>query len=373
MSSRETTLIVTTYRFSTEFMQRLRDFLSSPQFSDLAPHSKSEYWQHNAAQVEMRISNDTVTIGGNSGFYIPPERFSPRYMAEKALKVAREPSLLVTHIKRRLGFPRPPIRLLSYFEAFDAVMGHDPVADPDLSEFRLNFLNLRSEPGIMSSVQEIVDRHSQDDHYEVDQHTVRMYYYLNILHSKLRLADVGRVVEIGAGSGNLLALFHRLPGRTTLFNVDLPETMLYAILYLSDLFPDARMLLPNEVPTAVDDLTDYDFVFLTPNQTESIETDTIDLAINIDSFQEMTQRQISEYFDLVHRCARPDSFFFTSNRVEKIPCGPTSFDEVSVEPPNRFSEYPWRPESDVLVHEICRLTRLVQLDNAYIHLEQVRS
>ena len=355
-----------------EFIQRLRNFLSSPQFSDVAPHAKSEYWQHNADQVAIRISNDTVTIGGNSGFYIPPEKSSARYLARRILRIAKEPSLLIDHAKLRLGLPRPPIRLLTYHEAFDKVMSHDPLADPDLSEFRLNFLQLRDEPGIVASVEEMMNLHPQGDRYEVDQHTVRMYYYLNILHSKLPIADVDRVLEIGAGSGNFLALYHRLHGRATLIDVDLPETMLYAILYLADLFPDAKMLLPNEVMAATDRLDENDFVFLTPNQTESIETDTIDLAINIDSFQEMTQRQIGEYFDLIFRCARPDSFFFTSNRVEKIPCGPTSFDEASMEPPNRFSEYPWLPGSDVLVHEICRLTRLVQLDNAFIHLEQIR-
>jgi len=103
-----------------------------------------------------------------------------------------------------------------------------------------------------------------------------------------------------------------------------------------------------------------------------IEDNSIDLAINTYSFQEMTRKQIEEYFKLIHRCCKNNSYFFTANRVEKIPCGPDSYEKESFEIPNRFCEYPWNPDNKVLIYEICRLMRLVQLDNVYIRLEQIK-
>ena len=52
--------------------------------------------------------------------------------------------------------------------------------------------------------------------------------------------------------------------------------------------------------------------------------------------------------------------------------GPDSYKKETHELPNRFSDYPWNPANDVLIYEIFRLMRLVQLDNYFIRLEQVK-
>ena len=80
---------------------------------------------------------------------------------------------------------------------------------------------------------------------------------------------------------------------------------------------------------------------------------------------------IEVYFKLIQRVGKNESLFFTRNRVEKIPCGPDSYEKEVSEIPNRFSEYPWNPDNKTLIYEICKLTRLVQLDNCYLRLEQI--
>ena len=41
-------------------------------------------------------------------------------------------------------------------------------------------------------------------------------------------------------------------------------------------------------------------------------------------------------------------------------------------PPNRMAEFPWNTNNKVVVHEISKLSRLVQLDGVSIRLEQIR-
>ena len=86
----------------------------------------------------------------------------------------------------------------------------------------------------------------------------------------------------------------------------------------------------------------------------------------------MSHTQIEHYFNLIERVGKNNSFFFTSNRVEKIPCGPGSYTQIKADLPNRFSEYPWNRKNEILIYEICRLMRIVNLDNHYIRMERLK-
>ena len=250
-------------------------------------------------------------------------------------------------------------------------MNHDPIVDPKLSPYRINFRKLKEKAGVIASVEDMQRNYFARDKYKLTDRIVLAYYDYNILHGYTDITRIRTILEIGAGNGNLLSLLSKLTNNATMIDVDLPETLSHAILYISDLFPKAKILMPHE--TKSDDFNCYDFVFLTPKQVYMIKDDSVDLAINTSSFQEMTHKQIEEYFQLIQRVGKNDSYFYTSNRVEKIPCGPDAYEKETSEPPNRFSEYPWNPVNKTLIHEISRLTRLVQLDNAYIRLEQIKN
>ena len=58
-----------------------------------------------------------------------------------------------------------------------------------------------------------------------------------------------------------------------------------------------------------------------PDQTSAIPDGIADLTVNIGSMQEMTQKSIGSYFDMMDRITKPKGYFFTSNRVEKIMSG----------------------------------------------------
>jgi ubiquinone/menaquinone biosynthesis C-methylase UbiE len=187
------------------------------------------------------------------------------------------------------------------------------------------------------------------------------------------------IVEIGGGSGNFASImFHEFSPKI-LFMVDLPESIVNAFVFLSSVFPEAQIVLPDEVESFLGKLSKGDlgaenarvFVFLTPWQINLLPSDYFDLAVNTHSFQEMTHAQIDEYFSLVERVSKKDGLFFCVNRVEKIPCKGNAYTEVQQEPPNRFYEYPWRPKNVRLIDEISRLHRVCAADNAAIRLERI--
>ena len=107
--------------------------------------------------------------------------------------------------------------------------------------------------------------------------------------------------------------------------------------------------MPHEVQVGILD-TDFDFAFLTVDQLDYIDDDSIDLAINCDSFQEMTHEQIAIYFKLIQRVTVESGIFFTTNRVEKIPVPNeiNSYNTEQIEPPNRFFDYPWNDKNEIL-------------------------
>jgi hypothetical protein len=144
-----------------------------------------------------------------------------------------------------------------------------------------------------------------------------------------------------------------------------------AIPFLSNLFPQARLVLPHEIPeTGLSG--EFDIAFLTVDQLHLIQDSTVDLAINCHSFQEMTQEQIAIYFAMAQRIVRDGGYFFVANRVDKLPCGPDAAEVEQRDPPNRFAEYPWKKQNETLIYEISRLSRLTQLDDVYLRLERIR-
>ena len=147
---------------------------------------------------------------------------------------------------------------------------------------------------------------------------MRTYYYYNIIRGFIEFGPNPVITEIGAGNGNLVSLlYHSLTGARCVI-IDLPETICLSSIFVQDVFPEAKICLPHEI-NADTDFNAYDFVFITPKQTDLLADNSVDLAINTASFHEMTHPQIAEYFGLIQRITKDGGHFFTTNRVEKIP------------------------------------------------------
>ena len=352
--------------------ERLRAFVASDLFSVRSDVAKSEYWKHFSGLLRTEVSGQSVTVTGVSGFYVPPAASRAARIIRRALRAIVQPARVLRTlrdvVRGRLGVPRH----MSYAASFDATMGSAEVSLPVRSPFYVDHRRLSRTDGVYPTAASVRARYRKWSAHDATPNIINHYYYHNILRGFIAGEDIRTVLEIGAGNGNFPSIVFQEWASVRVVLVDLPETLAVAIAYLSSLFPAARCVLPQEAREIGGLPPEFDFAFLTVDQLALLADNSVDLAINCHSFQEMTQRQIAIYLELVQRVCRGDGYFFTANRVEKIPTGADPFVVEQVDPPNRFAEYPWYPGNDVLVYEISRLSRLAQLDAVAMRLERIR-
>jgi putative sugar O-methyltransferase len=357
------------FSFDKDFIKRYRSFLDSKEYKFILDSSKTEYWDYQSKIINIEIAGNKVRLCGSSGFTIPPSSKTTQRIFERIKRVVENPKKVIPFFKEKIRNYNDRIKLLNFYDAFDKVMNHDRIADPTLSPYRINFMKLKEKAGVFASVSEIRKDYFASVKYTVTEFIVLAYYWFNILNGFLDIRKVKRIVEIGAGSGNLMSILHHHINNCVIIDVDLPESISHSILFIKDVFPSAKILMPNEVSGK--NFNDYDFVYLVPNQIALIENDSIDLAINTSTFQELKHNQTQIYYDLIQMVCAQGSHFLCSNRVEKIPSGANPYTKECLEKPNRFSAYPWNPNNDILCYEVCRLYRLVQLDSVCIRLETI--
>jgi hypothetical protein len=113
-------------------------------------------------------------------------------------------------------------------------------------------------------------------------------------------------LEIGSGYGGLAYHLHRIVGRGTRVLLDLPETLLFAANYLTLHRPDARMYLYSsaDAATALAKPQAYDFILLPNFCLDRLKSWQFDLALNVESMQEMRAAQVNEYLAFLARTSR---------------------------------------------------------------------
>ncbi len=112
----------------------------------------------------------------------------------------------------------------------------------------------------------------------------------------LRAKDRPVVCEIGSGWGGFAYQFKTLFPRATCVLVDFPELFLFSATYLATMFPDARMVFAGTASEGpLESWADADFVFVPNTQASRVSAMSIDLLVNMVSFQEMTDPQVRGY------------------------------------------------------------------------------
>lgn len=149
------------------------------------------------------------------------------------------------------------------------------------------------------------------------------------------------VVEIGAGWGGFAYQFKSLFPNTTYVIVDFPELFMFSAVYLKVLFPEARIAFyGNDARPFSAWWGEVDFVFIPNTMFESLDTPTIDLGINMVSFQEMTSSQVEAYVKGLHD--RNCKYLYSLNR-NRSPHNPELSNASSI-----IAKYFWPHEIEVL-------------------------
>ena len=145
--------------------------------------------------------------------------------------------------------------------------------------------------------------------------------YLRIVDRYMRI-PVGRracLAEIGSGYGGFVKLMKDRFPNTTCILIDLPQTLLLAQYYLTTNFPDCSVFpatgLYDGGVIPVQELMQYDFVFMTPDVLERVERKSfIDLICNMTSLQEMNIDYVKYYFSHINHLL--SGYFYSVNREQ---------------------------------------------------------
>jgi len=135
-----------------------------------------------------------------------------------------------------------------------------------------------------------------------------------VLHEFRGNAERRLVWEIGAGWGGFPYQFKTICPNVTYVITDLPELFLFSATYLMTAFPQAKVRFWGEEPAerTFANWRDYDFIFMPNTALNELTPERLDLAINMVSFQEMTEVQVSDYVAKAHALECP--FLYSLNR-----------------------------------------------------------
>lgn len=145
-------------------------------------------------------------------------------------------------------------------------------------------------------------------------HLLHTSHYFHEIKNFLKDNDI--CLEVGSGSGLLQFIIHQNKKTTNIF-IDLPESIQSSIALCFTLFPDSKIILPNEINGDYLDIKDYDFIFLFPNQKHLIKNSSVNFCTNTQSFMEMDIDEVNDYIKYFNNILKTEGNCFISNRVVK--------------------------------------------------------
>lgn len=119
-----------------------------------------------------------------------------------------------------------------------------------------------------------------------------------------------KILELGGGYGHLAYYVLKKIKNFTYIDFDLPETLTLASYFLSKSFPNKKNFFYGESKFNKTIENDYELIFLPPWEIESLDTNSIDLAINKNSLGEMDPEAATNY---LRHIIRTSKYFFSMN------------------------------------------------------------
>ena len=152
-------------------------------------------------------------------------------------------------------------------------------------------------------------------------------YFPDILDKELVVAD------LGAGWGGNGYILNKINNRISYNIFDLPEGLAVAQNYLPNICHNMNINVfdSNIHSISRDYFLKKEFGFFGSQQLEIVEDKSIDLFINVQSFQEMKLKQIYKYFELID--SKTKGYFYTKNYIKW-------FNHIHQEEIN-INDYPW--------------------------------
>ena len=145
------------------------------------------------------------------------------------------------------------------------------------------------------------------------------FWDLNLINSYLNYKkDTIKIIEVGGGYGRLAEICqYVLPGKVKYYLVDaVPATLCLAYEYLKKALPDHKVGTYYEDENILN--KDLDLYILPSWKCNLLPLESFDLAINIQSMQEMYKHHIDFYFDLFNKSLKKDGLIYLCNRRDYL-------------------------------------------------------
>ncbi len=305
------------FRISKEQIDRIKNFSASAQYTSQI-HNINNYWKFRCDYLNFKTTKKGILINNFSSL---PSRIAHKKIYKFICRMFFLKILSIIFMKSE--------RIMNMKNLLNAEKLISDKTEVFLHDYRNNPFVFKKTP-ISSIISSWPTR------------TIIMLRALDVIHhfsNKIKNKKL-KVLEIGAGPCILTGLMmHKMNTKHVI--VDLSQEIIIGFSFLSEFFPDKKLVLPNEVAEkGIPD--DADVVFLTPEQIKPICSQKFDIFINIFSFQEMSYKTIREYFDLMRTCSSKQSIFYCLNRTNK----PNKYDNTISE----FEKYPWS-NADNFLHK----------------------
>tara|TARA_A100001035_G_C27783650_1_gene503126 strand:+ start:46 stop:1422 length:1377 start_codon:yes stop_codon:yes gene_type:complete len=156
----------------------------------------------------------------------------------------------------------------------------------------------------------------------LNERTLRHAYYSSqILEAYKHLGGFKNghktILDIGGAYGGLIRYLKLINQESTCILVDLPEIIYLADYFLSNAFPNAKILRSNnknilEILSQENKFKEFDFVLLPPSLLDKLAIYSVDLTINTTSLGEMSPNSQEYYAEIVN--TRTREMFYSVNR-----------------------------------------------------------
>ena len=158
-------------------------------------------------------------------------------------------------------------------------------------------------------------------HLPVNFHDIMEIYYFihfqNIIQ-KINKIEQPVIVEIGAGYGGIASKVKKSLDNAKYIIFDLPEVNAVQSYYLTNVFPDKKILGYDDYLKSKDIMKEsFDFLILPGWEIDKLKPNSVDAFINMRSMMEMDYNIIEFYMNAIQKSGKDNSFFINVNRYQK--------------------------------------------------------
>ena len=136
----------------------------------------------------------------------------------------------------------------------------------------------------------------------------------NILYQHIKDIERPIICDLGGGYGKLGYFLTKDFKNSCFIDFDIPEVLVLAAYYLLKTYPNKTSLLFGEKEFEINDLENFDLIFMPPIEIKKMEENSVNLFVNKNSLGEMRSETAKFYLEKINFCSKI-FFHMNHNRI----------------------------------------------------------